>query len=59
MWAKSVFVVRKREISRSGLVPASTFRKFFRIKASPKMMEVLLCSARLRVTVDASGWMNA
>ena len=59
MWAKSVFVVRKREISRSGLVPGSTFLKFFRIKASPKIMEVLLCSARLRVTVDASSRMKA
>ncbi len=45
IWSNDVRSVRNRPISRSGLTPESTLRNSFMIRRSPKMTEVLLCSA--------------
>ena len=45
IWLKFVFSVRNRPTSSSGLTPSSSRRNTLSIKRSPKMTELLLCSA--------------
>ena len=49
MRSNFVFSVRYRPISTSGLIPGSRRRNSFRMRRSPKMIEVLLCSAEPRL----------
>ena len=44
-WAKAARSVRKRPISRSGLIPSSGRRKSLKNSRSPKITEVFDCSA--------------
>ena len=57
---KAVWRVRKSVISSSGLGPASSFLKIFRMARPPNTTEVLLCSVLTRATWrGGSGSMSA